>query len=253
MGILNLSPESFSGDGAAEVMDAKLRFAALVEAGADMIDIGAESTRPNATPLTEAEEWTRLEPVLSVIADHPLRARVQVSIDSYHATTTAKSLALGVDIINDVSGLRSDAMLQVAAQCANPIIVMHALTIPADPAITWEEGVDAVKEILHWKHAIQLRAAQGDIDVNRLIYDPGIGFGKTAEQSLQLVQRAGDLVKSGGRWLFGHSRKSFLQLVSDTPAHTRDEATIAVSRQLAGAGVQWLRVHNVAAHRQALK
>lgn len=248
MGILNVTPDSFSGDGALLVDDALGRFAALVQAGADMIDLGAESTRPGAVALTDEEEWARLGPVLRAIADHPLRAGVKISVDSCHAATIEQALDYGIDAINDVSGLRHDAMLQIAARARCDVMAMHSLTVPADPAITWEEGADPVQEILLWKKAIQHRAQLVDMDVTRLVYDPGIGFGKTAAQSMALVDRAAELVASGGRWLFGHSRKSFLSLVTDAQGPARDAATLAVSRRLAAAGVHMVRVHNVAAH-----
>jgi dihydropteroate synthase len=247
MGIVNVTPDSFSGDGV--LADAAIRHAhALTNDGADILDIGAESTRPNATSLTADEEWARLEPVLNGIIVREWRMRVRLSVDTRHPQTAARALAMGVEIINDVGGLADPMMLEILEGYDSDIVVMHALSIPADPALTLPDGCDVVAEILAWKERITNHAAAHGIAKQRLIYDPGIGFGKTAAQSLTLVKSADKLVKMGGRWLVGHSRKSFLKLVTDAPVEARDEATLQFSAQLAQAGVDYLRVHNVARH-----
>lgn len=247
MGIVNVTPDSFSGDGA--LADEAIRHAqSLMVDGADILDIGAESTRPNATPLTPDEEWARLEPVLMGIAARDWRDAVRISVDTRHPQTAARALELGVQFINDVSGLRDTMMLEILEGHECDVMVMHALDVPVNPANTLPPDCDVVAEILAWKAYITSHAEAHGIAKERLIYDPGIGFGKTAEQSLALVISADKLVKSGGRWLFGHSRKSFLKLVTDAPAEARDEATLKFSAQLAEAGVDYLRVHNVARH-----
>lgn len=247
MGIVNVTPDSFSGDGL--LADAAVAYARLLMgAGADILDMGAESTRPNAKAIPEEEEWERLKPVLLRITDQEWRPRVRISIDTRHAQTAARALAIGVEIINDVSGLVDDAMLEVLEEHDCDIVVMHALSIPADPKVTWPENTDAVAEILQWKTQVTQHAASRGVASHRLIYDPGIGFGKTAEQSLALVERAAELKHSGGRWLYGHSRKSFMKLLSDAPAEARDELTLQFSEQLACDGIDYLRVHDVVGH-----
>ncbi len=247
IGILNITPDSFSGDGAlAEAAVAHAR--ALTEDGADILDLGAESTRPGATLLLPEEEWARLEPVLSAITRELWRDRVRLSVDTRHAQTAARALNLGVNIINDVSGLTDPAMLEALAEHECDIVVMHALSVPADPAITLPWDADVIAELLRWKETVTANAAAQGIGRHRLIYDPGIGFGKSAEQSLALIERAGELTASGGRWLYGHSRKSFMKLMTDAPPEARDELTQKFSRQLAEAGVDYLRVHDVAGH-----
>lgn len=251
MGIVNRTPDSFSGDGSLSVPETLARIDAMLAEGADIIDLGAESTRPGASAIGEAEEWERLEPVLQALAEHPARSEFYLSLDSFRPATVEKAIALGIDYVNDVSGLRSDAMLQVLSQWDGDVVVMHALTVPADPEITWDAGVDAVEEILRWKKAMLQRAASVNIDATRLIFDPGIGFGKTAAQSLHLIAHAGELVDSGGRWLIGHSRKSFMKLLAaETPE--RDEPTLAMSALLAQTGVHILRVHAVGRHKALL-
>ena len=247
IGILNVTPDSFSGDGA--LGDQALTHAVqLVRDGADMLDVGAESTRPGAAPLTPEEEWERLAPVLATLATQPL----PLSLDTRHAETAQRALNLGIRTINDVSGLRDPTMLALLAQHDGDIVVMHALTIPADPAQVLAPDVDPIAAILRWKNETTVRAIAFGIAPERLIYDPGIGFGKTPQQSLALVLAAAQLKQSGGRWLFGHSRKSFLTLFTDEKAAARDPLTLAFSAMLARAGADYLRVHNIAAHRVLL-
>jgi dihydropteroate synthase len=247
MGILNVTPDSFSGDGqlgAAAVAAA----GRLVAEGAQVLDIGAESTRPNGVALDHDAEWARLSPVLSALAQAPWRGRVRLSVDTRHAGTAARALALGVDIVNDVTGLADPGMLDVLRAHRCEVVVMHALSVPVDPAVTLPPDCDVLQEILRWRAAITAHALAAGLDPARLVYDPGIGFGKTAPQSLALVLGAATLVGSGGRWLFGHSRKSFLKLFTAADAAQRDDLTLALSAQLADAGVQILRVHAVGRH-----
>jgi dihydropteroate synthase len=247
MGILNVTPDSFSGDG--QLGSAAVAAAGqLVADGVDVIDIGAESTRPNAVTLDSDAEWARLQPVLSALSLQAWRGRVRISVDTRHAATAARALALGVDIINDVSGLADPAMLALLNAQRCEVVVMHALTVPADPAVTLPADCDVVQEVLRWKTAITTKAMAAGLDPARLVYDPGLGFGKNAPQSLALMLGAAALVGSGGRWLFGHSRKSILKLFSEAAAAERDDLTLAFSSQLAAAGVHMLRVHAVRRH-----
>jgi dihydropteroate synthase len=245
MGIVNITPDSFSGDGALS-QAAVAHAEALVIAGADIIDLGAESTRPGAMPLNADDEWTRLGPVLEKIVAHPWRVRTRLSVDTRHAQTAARAIELGVNIINDVSGLVDYAMMELLEEHDCDVVVMHALSVPANANITLPDDRDVVAEIVKWKRSITEKAQSRGIAPERLIYDPGIGFGKTAQQSLLLMQSATTLKASGGRWLYGHSRKSFLKLLGADAA--RDALTLEWSATLAEAGVDYLRVHDVAAH-----
>ena len=248
VGIVNLTPDSFSGDGRSG-SSALAHAQVQVLAGADILDIGAESTRPGATALSANEEWERLGPFLDSLIGHTWRQEVRLSIDTRHADTARWALGMGVDIINDVSGLGDHAMREVLSEHDCDCVVMHTLGLPANPAVVWGENVDAVAEILAWKELILQRAKSAGIMAERLIFDPGIGFGKTPAQSLALVLAARTLVDSGGRWLFGHSRKSFMTLFTQVAAPERDGLTLAFSAMLAQARVPYLRVHHVAAHR----
>ena len=220
-----------------------------MEEGADILDIGAESTRPGAILLAADEEWARLEPVLAAIVERAARAEVRLSVDTRHAQTAARAIELGVQIINDQGGLEDSAMGEIIGEHECDVVVMHSLGLPADAKVTLATGDDPVQIILQWKEAMIARAANAGIARERLIFDPGIGFGKTPQQSLQLMLSAAQLVKTGGRWLFGHSRKSFITLFANVPPVERDALTLAFSAQLAQAQVPYLRIHNVAAHR----
>ena len=251
MGIMNLTPDSFSDGAKVFGQSALAHFQQLVEAGAEIVDIGAESTRPGATPLSAEEEWSRLAAPLQTIIHHKLRGGVKLSLDTRHATTAARALALGVDIVNDVSGLSELEMQRLLAKSDCDIVVMHALSIPADPAVTLPSDADPVAVILAWKREREMALKASGISPERLIFDPGIGFGKDAAQSLALLGRASELLDEGGRWLIGHSRKSFLK-TAGAPEHpaARDAATLLFSRDLMQIPVDILRVHDVAGHRQ---
>ena len=249
MGILNLTPDSFS-DGRNITPEAACEaFLRLVEEGAEIVDIGAESTRPGATPVSAEEEWERLRAPLETMVSHPDRSRVQLSIDTRHASTAARVLDYGIEIINDVSGLHDEAMRRVLARASCEVVVMHSLTIPADPSVTLPADADPVATLQAWKEQRERSLAAAGIDPVRIIFDPGIGFGKTAAQSLDLLARMSELVDGGGRWLIGHSRKSFLRTVgaAENPI-ARDPETLAFSRRLMDIPVDILRVHDVASH-----
>jgi len=235
--ILNLTPDSFSDGGLHTDPHASIK--RMREEGADIIDIGAESTRPGATPLTPEEEWQRLAPVLKSLPKAPF------SIDTRHAATAQKSLAHGASWINDVSGFSDPAMVAAVKNTDCKLVVMHSLTVPADKSIVMADDADVVAEILSFAKARIAALETAGIARSRIIFDPGIGFGKTAAQSLTLLQHISALRACGVPLLIGHSRKSFL-------TGDRDTATLAISKQLIAQGIDYLRVHDVAAHRALL-
>lgn len=246
LAILNLTPDSFSDGG--QVDDVLAAIDRLIEDGTDGIDIGAESTRPGATPLAPEAEWARLEPVLAEAIDHCHTRGVIVSLDTRHAHTAWRALELGVDWINDVGGFGDAAMIEAVKASDCKLVVMHALTIPADAGITLPDDADPVAEIARFFDERRQELEEQGIAPDRLIYDPGIGFGKSRRQSLALMQRMDELEAP---LLVGHSRKSFLSLFTDRPAAERDDLTLAFSAMMAGK-VAWLRVHEVKRHRALL-
>jgi dihydropteroate synthase len=248
-GILNVTPDSFSDGGESFLPeDAITQAEQLIADGADVIDIGAESTRPGATPLTSTQEWERLAPVLE-----RLIGKATISIDTRHPETAKKALAMGADWINDVSGLADPAMAEVLANYPQSYyVLMHSLSVPADPNQILPEEQDVVQAILHFaRQKLEYLAEQG-IAKERTIFDPGIGFGKNAQQSLELIERIEEFKTLGVPLFVGHSRKSFLAKFSNTLAADRDALTLEFSKKLSACGVDYLRVHNVKLHHHGL-
>lgn len=246
--IVNVTPDSFSDGGKFIKPDAAIAaIAEHIEQGADIVDIGAESTRPGATPLSHAEEWERLEPVLAALP-HFLDEAVQFSVDTRHAQTAAKALHYGVQWINDVSGFAHPDMIAAVKNSGCKLVVMHSLGVPADKNVTIPDIDDPVEVVLEFaRHRITSLERAG-ITRDRILFDPGIGFGKTASQSLELLRRIAEFNVLGVPLLVGHSRKSCLSQFS----MNRDDATLVVSQYLAEKRIDYLRVHEVARHRQML-
>jgi dihydropteroate synthase len=252
VGIVNVTPDSFSDGGEyAESSKALQHIEALISQGADVIDIGAESTRPHAPQISPQEEWRRLEAVLQCRNNFP--KAIPWSVDTRHAQTAQHALACGVDWINDVSGAADEALLRsVAAFPQACYVLMHSLTIPADPAVTLE-GQEPVSALIDFAVEKLARCEAAGIARDRVIFDPGIGFGKSPEQSIELLKRAEIFKHKPGLPLFiGHSRKSFFNHYFPSDAAGRDAATLTVSLELARKGVDYIRVHDVASHHQAL-
>ena len=246
MGVLNVTPDSFSDGGefiAPELALARAR--AMIEAGVDIIDIGAESTRPytGARPVTAADELARLKPVLSGV----VALGVPVSIDSMKAEVVAFALDQGAAIANDVWGLQRDTgMAQLIAARGVPVIVMHN-----------REAVDSAIDIVADMKAFFLRsldiAAKAGIARDKIVLDPGIGFGKTPEQSMTALARLDELGVFGLPLLVGASRKRFISSVSPSEPHQRLGGSIAAHLIAARGGARIIRTHDVAETVQALR
>jgi dihydropteroate synthase len=250
MGIVNVTPDSFSDGGRFEnwpAVDAHVE--GLVASGASYIDVGAESTRPGATPLDADHEWSRLEPVLGPLIGKYSTSTLRplVSVDTYHPATARRALALGADVINDVSGLTSPEMIEIAGASGKVWIAMHNLGLPADRARTLPIDRDPVGEVERWLEQRLGDWQRAGLDLGRVVFDPGIGFGKNPLQSLRLLRGIERFERYGIRVLVGHSRKSFMHgLTAD--AADRDRFTIGASLRLCARSVEILRVHDVAAH-----
>lgn len=252
VGILNLTPDSFSDGGVYSTTELAIsRALTLADVGADVIDIGAESTRPGATPLTHEEEWRRLEEPLAAIIP-VLKNRVKISIDTRHAETARKALALGAHWINDVSGAEDNAMQRVIAEHDCTLVVMHNLGIPADKNITLPQDADVIATVKQWAETRITTLKKVGIPRSRIIIDPGIGFGKTAQQSLHIIKHCVALKSLGVPLLVGHSEKSCFSAITPSPAGQRGAETLTASLYMAQHGVDYLRVHDVAAHHHAL-
>ena len=251
MGIVNVTPDSFSDGGRfTEWARIEAHVEAMIKAGVHIVDVGGESTRPGATAVDPELEWSRVAPVLERLAARlaGCRPRTLLSLDTRNAEVAAKGLELGVDIINDVSGLTSPDMVALARGAACDWITMHHVTIPADPGTILPVEQDPFDAVEAWLlKQMEIWDAKG-LDLERIIFDPGIGFGKNRLQSLRLLRRAGEFRRHGLRVLVGHSRKSFMKSFVRDDEIGRDIATIGASLHLCAQGVDVIRVHDVPGH-----
>ena len=236
MGIVNVTPDSFSDGGKFFSVEAATAHAkTLIDDGADILDIGAESTRPNATPVTADEELARLEKILPALKNFG----VPLSIDTYKPEIAAQALELGADIINDVHGLEDLRMIDVAKKFGAPVIAAH------NDKCSDADIVDDVKKFFRRTLA---NCAAHDFDTTQIIFDPGIGFGKSHEENLTLLRRLDELKTLDGREIFlllGVSRKSVIGHATGFDVNERDEATGAICVHAIERGVDIVRVHNV--------
>lgn len=250
MGIVNVTPDSFSDGGKFFDVEQAIDHAyALIDAGADILDVGGESTRPYAAAIDASEEQRRVLPVVEAIC----RERsTPVSIDTSKACVAREALALGAEIINDVTGLEGDPeMVQVARLSGAGVCAMHMQGTPQTMQDQPQYG-DVVAEIRQYLAGRRDALVEAGIELRRVCLDPGIGFGKTHEHNLTLLQNCWQFHSLGCPLLVGHSRKGFIgKLLGDTAAD-RTLATTGVSLALALQGVQILRVHDVRALRDAL-
>jgi dihydropteroate synthase len=249
MGVVNVTPDSFSDGGAWLDPGAAVAHGHdLARQGADILDIGGESTRPGAEPVGAEEEVRRVLPVLEGLAG----AGPRLSIDTSKAAVAEAALRAGATIVNDVTALRGDpAMAALLARHDGDVCLMHMLgeprTMQRDPR--YEDVVDDVKAFLSERLAFAV--AQG-IAEERIWLDPGIGFGKTATHNLELLRRLGELTALGRPLVVGTSRKSFLGAITGRGARERVPATIATNVLALAAGARIFRVHDVAEVRDAL-
>ncbi len=236
MGILNVTPDSFSGDGVGNDVDAALAQARrLVEEGADIIDIGGESTRPDSSPLSADEELRRVLPIIERLSRE---VDVPISIDTYKAEVARHALAAGADMINDVWGLRRDpALAQLAAAHNVPLVITAN-----QRDMEYDDIMQAVVDSLVSGVNIALSAG---VAWENIIIDPGIGFGKTLEGNLEVLRRLSELKSIGRPVLLGTSRKSMIGTVLDLPPDQRLEGTAATVAIGIANGADIIRVHDV--------
>jgi dihydropteroate synthase len=256
MGIINITPDSFS-DGGRHVDWSTIEphLDAMVDAGVHIIDVGAESTRPGATSIGPEQEWLRLGSILERLVEKYSGAQMTplLSVDTYHPQVAAQALDLGVDIINDVSGLTSPAMIDIARSSGKTWIAMHQLTLPVDPKVTLPPDRDPCDAVEGWLLKQIEVWDKANLNLNSIIFDPGIGFGKDSLQSLELLRHIRRFRRHGLRVLVGHSRKSFMKNFSGRKEQEKDLATIGASLKLCEQGVDVIRVHNVPAHLSAYR
>lgn len=251
MGIVNVTPDSFSDGGTffdSEAAVSRARF--LIDSGADIIDIGGESTRPYAEPVNIAEELERTIPVIRAIRSF---SEIPISIDTRKAEVAHQSLVAGASLINDISALRDDpGMIEVVVDSTAEVIIMHMQGTPSTMQIDPRYD-DVIGEIISFFAERLAQLEEAGIDPARIIIDPGIGFGKRLTHNLSLIKHIGRFSQLGRPVLLGHSRKRFLGELTGLNAEERDLATAVVSALCLNKKVSLFRVHDVAATRQAIQ
>jgi dihydropteroate synthase len=247
MGVINLSPDSFSGDGITGIEAAMAQARLFISQGADILDIGGESTRPNSSPISIDEEIRRVVPAIEKLA---AEVPVPISIDSYKSEVAERALEAGAQMINDQWGLKRDPRLaELAAKNDVPLILMsnqrdkggYDAGIQRDTAYYDDLMVEVTSSL---RGSLKLASDRG-VPWENLIVDPGIGFGKTWRQELEIIRRLDELKELGRPILLGPSRKSFIGLVLDLPAEQRLEGTAAAVAIGIAKGADMVRVHDV--------
>ncbi|MCL2438472.1 MAG: dihydropteroate synthase [Coriobacteriia bacterium] len=256
MGVLNVTPDSFSDGGAYLCPDKAVEFAlAMIDAGAHVIDVGGESSRPGAEPVSAKKELSRILPAIEKLR---IRApeEVRISVDTYHPEVAAAACKAGASIINDITGFRNPEMIKVAVEAGADCVVMHMAgeprTMQDDPFY-----VDVAQEVCDYLLESAQRLEAAGIPAERILLDPGFGFGKTQNHNLELLLQAntiaGRIHDAGYRLLVGISRKSFIGAIFGTNnALDRDEASAELVAALAASGADILRVHNPGLTRNVL-
>jgi dihydropteroate synthase len=252
MGILNVTPDSFSDGGRFNTADKALaRAMGMAEQGADIIDIGGESTRPGAAKVTAQEEIERVVPVIEALVK---RTNIPISIDTYKSPVAQKALDVGASIVNDISGLRFDPqMAGVTAKYKAGLVLMHIKGTPEnmqqDPQ--YDDLLDEIRSYL--KGSIQI-ALDAGVEGSAIAVDPGIGFGKTVEHNLSLIKNLAYFKDLGCPMVIGASRKSFIgKLNNDIPASERLPGSLAAAILAVQNGAKIIRCHDVAETKQALR
>ncbi|MBU1433111.1 dihydropteroate synthase [Myxococcota bacterium] len=243
MGVLNVTPDSFSDGGRFTTRDAALRRAArMIREGAEMLDIGGESTRPGAAPVSVEAELARVIPVIEALAG----CGVPLSIDTMKAAVAEAALAAGASVVNDISALDDPLMAKVVAEAGAGLVLMHMRGRPADMQRGDLSSPDIVEEVRQHLAQRLARAVEAGVDVEAVVLDPGIGFGKTVAQNVALIARLDALAALGRPVLLGASRKSFLGALTGQPVEARAFATAAACACGVMRGAQILRVHDIA-------
>lgn len=250
MGIVNNTPDSFSGDGlTGDIAGAIARANSMFEAGADLVDVGGESTRPGAKPVPADVEVSRTIPIIEALTrTHPGR----VSIDTMKPEVAEAALFAGASVVNDVSGLREPRMIEVVAEHNAGVIVMHMLGEPRTMQVN-PRYKDVVYDIISFLEERVSAAEDGGISSRRIMVDPGIGFGKTVKHNLELLARLSEFKSIGKPIIVGVSRKAFIGKISGAQVGERLPGSIAAAVLAVREGADVVRVHDVIETVQALR
>lgn len=246
MAILNVTPDSFSDGGRTGIQESADHAMRLLAQGADILDIGGESSRPGADPVSPKEEIRRIGPVIREIRDRCAEEGLPkpfFSVDTYHPETAEFAVSLGVEMLNDIAGLSDPAMVRVARESGTSVCFMHMQGTPKTMQ-TAPHYENVLEDVFLWLARRRDALLEAGLEREKLVADFGLGFGKTMEQNWILAENARRFQDLGIPILAGHSRKRFLDRILDAhPEMSRDDATHAVSRLLVAQGVQILRTH----------
>jgi dihydropteroate synthase len=251
MGILNTTPDSFFDGGRYDSYESAVEKAGkMIDKGADIIDIGGQSSRPGSKPVDSGEELKRTIPLIKYIHDN---YNVLISIDTYRSKVAERAVSVGAHIINDISALTMDeGMAQVASKSGAAVVLMHMKGSPEDMQDDPQYG-DVVDEVYEYLDRRTSYAVKSGISTDKIIIDPGIGFGKTLEHNLAILNKIREFGSMGFPILIGASRKSFIGKILDLPVEERLEGSLGASVWAAINGASILRVHDVAATARAVK
>ena len=248
MGVLNVTPDSFSDGGLyIDVEKAVSRAKEMVAQGADIIDIGGESSRPGSDPVSAEEELGRVLPVIEKLVQE---VEIPISIDSYKPEVVEKCLEAGVHIVNDIEGLRNESMIEVVAKHDVPVIVMHMLGKPKtmQQEIIYDDIIGDIKIFFRDRLTVAREKS-----INNIILDPGIGFGKTVEHNLEIIKKFDEFKELDCPLLIGTSRKSFIGKITGAKVEERLPGTIVSSTVAIQNGANIVRVHDIPEMKQVIK
>ncbi|MEM1282285.1 MAG: dihydropteroate synthase [Chlamydiota bacterium] len=250
MGVLNVTPDSFSDGGQFQtVEDAVSRGLKMVEEGVDILDVGGESTRPGSSAVSLQQELDRVTPVIKALK---LRSSIQISIDTMKPDVAAAAIEAGATLINDVAGFRNEKMVETAVQYDVDICCVHMLGIPKSMQNQPEYKEGVIEHLLRWMEERVEYLTKAGVKDQRIILDPGIGFGKTVAHNLEILHNLNKLKSIGFPLLVGASRKSFITKILGKPPLELGAATIAAHTAALLGGADYIRAHDVAEHRDVL-
>ncbi len=251
VGILNITPDSFSDGGRYNSIEAALaQTKRLIEDGASMIDIGAESTRPGAVALTDEQEMARAKYIIPQIVafvkgyNAKNSTNIETSIDSYHFETIKFAFECGIDVINDVTGLKDERIVDFVAQNGVKTVLMHNLELKIDPTIVINSGIGAAGKVYSWGLRKIADLQKKGVKKSQIIFDPGIGFGKNAQQNINILKNIAIFHDLGVPIYVGHSKKRFLSEIFKKSGD-KSMKTALISAFLVKKGVDYIRIHDI--------
>lgn len=254
MGILNATPDSFYDKGTYFSLELAIKRAhEMVRQGASIIDIGGESTRPNATPIIEDTEYERVIPLIKALNLDDTFKNIQISIDTMKPSIAEAAIQAGASLINDVTGFRNPEMISVAAKYNVDICVMHMQGTPANMQLNPQYPEGIMTHLMNWFEIKINELLKSGIKENSIIIDPGIGFGKTVADNLEIIHNLPQFKKWGFRVLLGVSRKSFMSKILNKTAADLLIPTVAINTFALSKGVNIIRVHDVMEHQQMIE